>query len=551
MAPPWTAPHHEPARSQRAVPIVTRQVRAGATVVIGIDIGTYGSKGVACLADGTVLARSRLEHDVSTPNPGEMEHDADAVWWHDLVELCRLLLDGLGDGIEVAAVSITTCGPCLLPVDAGGRPLRPGILYGVDTRATDQIARLAARIDGEVQGGTEGDARRGSDVVMAAPRLSSQDVGPKILWIAEQEPAIYQRTARFHTATSYLVHRLTGHESIDRHQAAYFAPFVSAAGDAWDLQHAVGLDLGRRLPPIRWPKDIAGAVSADAAAATGLPPGTPVLTGTSDGPTEALAVGAMESGTVAITYGTTTTLMTFAELAGPATGLWVSDGFEPGRRCIGAGLSTSGAITGWLRRGFARELAQANGAEMAEANASLSAEAAASPPGANGLLVLPYFSGERTPFIDPWARGTIAGLGLNHTRGDLYRAILEGIAFGVRELVEAFRAQGVPVTKVRASGGGTHDDLAVQIISDVTGLAQEIPEEAIGASYGAAYLGAEAVGLIPAGSRAADAWVRIARRVDPEPATAALYAERYELYRRLYRETRDINNHLARAGVGA
>jgi xylulokinase len=509
----------------------------GPGVLLGIDIGTYASKGVACLPGGEVLAEATLAHGISTPAPGHVEQDADGVWWSDLEGICHRLIAEVGASAEIAAVSITTTGPCLLPVDAGGHPLRPGILYGVDVRAAEQIASLEARL--------------GRRAIRSLGRmdLSSQAVGPKITWLAEREPEVYAATARFHTATSYLVFRLTGTSAIDGHQACYFTPFYGARRREWDLRNAGGLDLARRLPPIRWATEIAGLVTADAAARTGLPAGTPVLVGTSDGPTEAASVGALRPGVAALTYGSTTTITTFRDGAGPARGLWESEGIILGQRMLGGGLSTSGAITSWLRREFARELPQGSSQEIADAHAVLVREAAASGPGANGLLLLPYFSGERTPFADPLARGTIAGLALSHTRGDVSRAILEGTALGVRQLLDALAAAGAGAGRIRVAGGGTRSRLAMQIVSDATSITQEVPAVTIGAAYGAAYLAALATGLVGEGSRP-DGWVRIVDRIVPDATTDEAYRRRYDLFRRLYRDTAAINHELA-AGASA
>jgi xylulokinase len=500
-------------------------------VLLGIDVGTFASKGVACLPDGEIVAEARLAHGISTPAPGHVEQDADAIWWHDLVGLCRQLVEAVGFAHRIAAISVTTCGPCLLPVDHAGRPLRPGILYGVDVRATDQIAALEARV--------------GRRAIRALGRmgLTSQSIGPKISWLAEHEPAVYAQTARFHTATSYLVFRLTGAEAIDRHQACYFTPFYSARHGQWDVRHAAGLDLAGRLPPIRWTTEVAGGISREAAAMTGLPVGTPVLVGTSDGPTEAASVGALRPGIAALTYGSTTAITTFGELPRSPRGFWDSEGIFPGRRSVGGGLSTSGAVTSWLRREFARELPQTTSEEVAEAHAVLTGEAAASRVGANGLLFLPYLSGERTPFADPLARGTIAGLALSHTRGDVSRAILEGVAFGVRHLFTALADEGMDANRIRVAGGGTRNRLAMQIVSDVTRRTQEVPAVTIGAAYGAAYLAALATGLVEEHEQGG--WVRITDQVVPDPQTADLYEPMYELFRRLYRATAPVNHQLA------
>ena len=482
-------------------------------VVLGIDIGTTNSKAVACLADGTVIAQARRAHEVGRPAPGFAEHDADAVWWADTVALCRELVETVGVG-RIRALAVTTCGPCLVPVDGAGDPLRPGILYGVDTRATDEIVRLEDQI--------------GPDAILqlSGMPLTSQSVGPKLAWVARHEPEVARRTAAWRTATSFIVARLTGVAAIDHHQASYFGPFIDARRRAWDTSHAAAAGLpglAGTLPGLRWPGEVAGPVTAAAARTTGLPEGLPVLVGTSDGPMEALAMGATRPGITAITHGSTTTLTTFARPRHRPTGLWPTEGLTPEQPCIGGALTTTGALVRW-----AADLL-VPGHHATAADGLLEREATASPPGARGVLVVPSFAGESTPVYDPAARGVIAGLTLAHTRGDLVRAVLEGIAFGLRQLLETAADAGLATDRLRAAGGGTANELAMQIVSDVTGLAQDVAATREGAAVGAARLAAEAVGLT---SSDAD-WFVVARRIEPDPAHRATYDAAYRRFRDL------------------
>lgn len=493
--------------------------RTPGPVVLGVDIGTSRSKGVACQPDGTVVAQATRAHEVDRPAPGWVEHDAEAVWWGDTVALCRELVEAVGDPGRVRAVAVTTCGPCLVPVDGDGRPLRPGILYGVDTRAADEIVRMEQRI-----GATSIQRRTGMP-------LTSQSIGPKLAWVARHEPEVARRAVAWHTATSFIVERLTGVAAIDHHQASYFGPFIDARRRTWDVRDAddAGLPgLARTLPDLRWPREVAGGVTAAAAATTGLPAGVPVLIGTSDGPMEALAVGATVPGIVAITHGSTTTLTALGAAPGRARGLWPTEGLGPDQPCVGAGVTTTGALLRWAGDMLAPDL------DPADAERLLEREAAASPPGARGVLVVPSFAGETTRGHDPFARGIIAGLTLAHGRRDLSRAILEGIAFGVRNLLEAYAAAGLPVDRLRAAGGGTVNALAMQLVSDVTGRSQDVAATPAGAALGAARLAAEAVGLAEAGAD----WFVADRRIEPNGATAATYDERYGAYRRLLRGMR-------------
>ena len=500
--------------------------RTADPVVLGIDIGTSRSKGVACRPDGTVVAQATRTHEVDRPAPGWVEHDAEGIWWGETVALCRELVEGVGDSGRVRAVAVTTCGPCLVPVDGEGRPLRPGILYGVDTRAADEIERLEQHI------GPATIRRR------TGMPLTSQSVGPKLAWVARHEPEVARRTAAWHTATSFIVERLTGVAAIDHHQASYFGPFIDARRRAWDLRAAIdaGLPgLARALPELRWPRDVAGGVTPSAAASTGVPAGIPVLVGTSDGPMEALAVGAIVPGVVAITHGSTTTLTAFARAPGRVRDLWVTEGLGPDQPCVGAGVTTTGALLRWAGSILAPDL------DPADADRILEQAAAESPPGAHGLLVLPAFAADTSRGHDPSARGVIAGLTLTHGRGDVSRAIFEGIAFGIRGLLEAYAAAGVPVDRLRAAGGGTANRLALQIVSDVTGRSQAVAAPPAGAALGAARLAAETVGL----AAADDDWFLADRRIEPDPAAAAVYGARYRAFRRLARGTRHTGRALA------
>ncbi len=518
-------------------------IRASDALVIGVDIGTTNSKAVACRLDGRIVAEARMEHAVSSPQAGWFEHDAEAVWWGDTVALCRRLMAEIGREAPIRGLAITTCGPCLVPVGADGLALRAGILYGVDTRAT-AIAQAF-----------EGTIGRRAIRALSGMDLTSQSVGPKIGWVWRHEPDVARQAVLWHTATSFVVARLTGIAVIDHHQASYMAPFIDARRRRWDLRHAAGLALDGRLPALAWPGEIAGPLTAVAAAATGLPAGIPVLVGTSDGPTEALGVGAERPGVVAATYGSTTTLTTFADPTRPARGLWATAGWDVDQRCLAGGLSASGAIVDWLRRELALEMPGDTPTDVVAAHDALAAAAAASPPGARGLLVLPYPSGERTPFDDPLARGVVVGLTLQHTRADLHRAILEGIAFGVRHLLETFAAVGVPVDTIRAAGGGTASPLGPQIVSDVTGRAQAVAASSIGASYGAAHLAARAIGQDHGATPDAnsgddgDGWFRAERTVRPDPQLADTYDRGYALFRRLYRDTRPVVHALAEAVI--
>jgi len=231
-------------------------------------------------------------------------------------------------------------------------------------------------------------------------------------------------------------------------------------------------------------------------------------------------------------YGTTMFLVATVPGILRTPSMWTTTGAFPGTHSLAGGMATSGAITSWLR-----DLTTTDYPELL-------AEADASGPGARGLVMLPYFAGERTPLLDPDARGVIAGLTLSHSRGDLYRAALEATAFGVRHNVETMRAAGARIDRIVAVGGGTQGSLWTRIVSDVTGLEQQLARTSVGASYGAAFLAASAV----AGDHLPDIadWNPITHTVRPDPSTAEAYERGYRIYRELYPATADLAHRLAR-----
>lgn len=491
---------------------------------LGIDIGTSSSKGVLTRADGTVVAGAHRAHGVSTPRPGWVEHDAETVWWAEFTAIVAELL-AAAEGADLAALAVSGIGPCLLPADATGTPLRPAILYGVDTRATAEIAQL------EIEFGAQAVLRR------AGSPLTSQAVGPKLRWLAAHEPQVFARTELLLMASSFLVHRLTGRYVLDHQSASQCVPMYDLRKRDWAADWAAQVAPGVRLPELAWPTEVVGRVGAAAAASTGLPVGLPVTTGTVDAWAEAASVGVRAPGDAMIMYGTTLFLVQVLTDPRPHPGLWGTCGTWPGTYTLAAGMATAGAVTEWLR-----ELV---GGEFAD----LVAAAAEVPPGSNGLLALPYFAGERTPLFDPDARGIVAGLTLRHGRAELYRAVLEGIAYGVRHNLAAMTEAGGAATRLVAVGGGTKGGLWTQIVSDVTGLPQQLPADTIGACLGDALLAATAVGVDTGG------WNPVIGTVAPRPAYTAHYDSYYQHYRELYERNTDIAHFLAseqhRTGVSS
>ena len=490
------------------------------TLTLGIDIGTFESKGVLVDEGGTILGSATKPHKMIVPRPGWAEHRAEADWWGDVTHITRALLDQTGiNPARIAAVATSAIGPCMLPVDRAGKPLMNAVLYGVDTRASAQIKTLNTLI--------------GKDEILrrCGNALTSQSVGPKILWLKDTHPDLYAKTAKVLTSTSYVTWKLTGEYVIDHYTAANFSPLYDVDKLAWTDDLAPDILPLDRLPRLMWSTDIAGHVTPQAALETSLVAGTPVTCGTIDAAAEAVSVGAMDPGDMMVMYGSTLFVIHITARPVRDARLWYAPWLFPGAHASMAGMATSGTLTHWFRDQLARD------AGFAE----LSAEAATSPKGARGLICLPYFSGERTPLHDPLARGAFFGLNLTHTRADMFRAVVEGIACGTAHILDTCRDTGAVPTRILAVGGGTQNPVWMQATSDLCNMAQVVCEKTLGASFGDAFLAACAAGIVAPDEIAR--WNPVDRTVQPEAVPA--YARQYLLWKALYTRTRDIAHALA------
>ncbi len=495
---------------------------------LGIDIGTFESKGVLVDSGGEIIAQAARPHEMIVPRPGWAEHDADNDWWGDFCHISKSLLCKSGiDPRDIRAVGCSAIGPCMLPVDGNGNALMNGVLYGVDNRASAEVEELTAAI--------------GEDVLMqrCGNALTSQSVGPKILWLKRNRPQIFARTAKIHTSTTYIVNKLTGRAVIDHYTAANFSPLYDVDKQDWTLaltSKIVDRDL---LPEILWSSQIAGEVTKKAVGETGLTAGTPVLTGTIDAAAEAISVGVLSPGEMMMMYGSTIFIImpTANRVSDPR--LWYAPWLFEGQHASMAGLATSGTLTHWFRDQFARELSRK------EAFITLAEEAESSPPGANGLIVLPYFSGERTPIHDPQAKGTVFGLSLTHTRGDIYRAFLEGIALGTGHVIETYIEAGAAPEKLFAVGGGTKNKVWSKATSDICNMPQILRQKSIGASYGDAFLAAIAIGAAKPGD--IDQWNPVTGTIQPDPAWRTIYQKKNRIFRNLYENTKELMGEIGEA----
>jgi len=484
-------------------------------------MGTGSTKGVLVDAAGVVLASASIPHSMSLPKPGWAEVDAEGTWWREVCEISTRLTRQVPAGSTVAGMCVSGVGPCLVLCDADLTPLRPAILYGVDTRATAEIQYLTEEF--------------GAEAILdrAGTLLSSQAVGPKLEWVRRHEPDVFDRATGWYGSNSYITAKLTGEYAIDHHTASQCDPLYATRSFEWNEDWANRIRGHLPMPRLVWPQDVVGYVHADAAAQTGVPRGTPVVAGTVDAYAEAFSVGVRNPGDQMLMYGSTMFLVQIIDEYHSDPALWTTTGVECGSLALAAGTSTAGSMISWLQT-------VTGGATFEE----LTAEASAVPAGCEGLIALPYLAGERTPVFDPDARGLFAGLTLRHGRGHLFRAAYEGIACGIRQILEMFDDAHTGRRTV-AVGGGLRSPLWAQAVSDVTGRPQLVAEQGIGASYGGALMAAIGVGLVAPQTD----WATITHEITPNPDHRALYDELYGVWRESYPATRDLMHGLGRLDV--
>lgn len=488
-------------------------------LLLGIDLGTASSKAILAEPQGAVRATAvrQRPRSMSMPRPGWAEVDAERAWWDDVVSLTRELTAEAG-AAPIAAVCVSGVGPCLVLCDADDRPVRPAILYGIDMRAAAEIAELTDRY--------------GADAVLdrCATPITTQAVGPKALWVRRSEPAAWAGARRWYNSSSFVVRRLTGEYVLDHHTASQCVPVYDIQAREWHRPWYDDLMGDLPAPRLAWSSEVVGSVTATATAATGLREGTPVCAGTVDAWAEAFSVGVRNPGDVMLMYGSTMFIVQILRDLARHPQLWNTAGVGPDGYCLAAGMATSGSLTAWLQD-------LVGGVPFD----TLVREASMVPAGSDGLLLLPYFAGERTPIFDPDARGVIAGLSLRHGRQHLFRAVYEGIAFGIRQILELLDTHANPVRRLVAVGGGTQGGLWTQIVSDVTGRPQEVPAVTIGASYGDALMAAIGTGLVPATTD----WTRPGQLIEPSPTSRETYETLFEHYTSLYPGTRNEVHGLA------
>ena len=465
---------------------------ASAVSLVGLDVGTSGAKAIAISPQGNVLARAEEEYALSVPRPGWAEQDPES-WW----QASERALAAVG-AKDAAAVGLAGQMHGLVLLDAADRVLRPAILWN-DQRTAAQCAEIEERI--------------GFDrlVQLTGNRALTGFTAPKLLWVRHNEPDVWAQAAHMLLPKDYVRLRLSGERAIDAAEASGTLLF-DVAGRRWSDEVCAALEI-----PLEWLPTVYESTE---------------IGGAGDQQAGALGVGVDRPGPLSVVLGTSGVV--FAALPGydadPQARVHVFCHAVPATwEAMGVMLSAAGSLR-WLRDVAGGEYDQLVG------------EAERWRPGVEGLTFLPYLQGERTPHADPSARAMFEGLSLRHDRGALVRAVLEGVAYGLRDSLELLRALGVQPEAGRASGGGARSELWLKIVASVLGIPIERTAVEEGAAYGAALLGGVRAGIFADAHEAVEACVRVRDTVEPDPEWQAVYEEGYARFRALYPALRHLED---------
>jgi len=484
------------------------------TYLLGVDVSTTATKALLIDERGEVVAVAATEYDFDTPQPLWSEQDP-ALWWHGAIVSIRRLFSQTGiDPADVHGVGLTGQMHGLVLLDGAGQVLRPSILWN-DQRTAAQCDQIRDRIGkAKLIQSTGNDALTGF-------------TAPKILWVRDHEPAIYARVHHILLPKDYVRYQLTGEQAMDCADGAGTLLLDLQKRD-WSSEMLDALEIPRAwLPTIYEGPAITGHITADAATATGLRAGTPVIAGGGDQAAQAVGVGAVQEGIIALTLGTSGVVFgsvnhPFFEPEGRLHAFCHS---VPGRwHLMGVMLSAAGSLR-WYRDTIAPGVSYD---ELLKPAATIRA-------GSEGLLFLPYLTGERTPHPDPLARGAFIGLTVRHTLPHMTRAVLEGVAFGLRDSFELMKGIGLStIQQVRVSGGGARSPLWRQILADVLGSELVTVNTTEGAAYGAALLAGVGTGVWDNVDAACAAAIHTTGSTTPNAETLRYYNDAYAQYGQLY-----------------
>lgn len=499
---------------------------------LGVDIGSSQSKGVIVDEDAQVIAQHFVKHKMEQPFPGYFEHDAEAVWWGDFCQLTRRLLEISGlSGNNISCVGVSALGADCLPVDEYCRPYRKAILYGIDSRAEREIAYLDRVMPSTLLGRLD------------TPTFTTSDIPPKILWLKNHEWENYQNAYKFLSASCYLVAKLTGNYVVDTYTAmAGYAPLYHLNGII-DEEACSFICKPGQLPQYAWTAQIVGNITAEASKATGLCQGTKVTAGTDDMVAEFISAGLLGVGDVTLMLGSTMCIAAVVPKQVKDSRIGSQVFVIPNTAILSGTTNAAGNLTQWVRDLCFQDAVRIECEGGINAYDAMMESAADIPAGAEGLIMLPYLAGERSPINDPNAKGLIYGLTLRHTRNHIYRAALEAVGYSIKQHLDIFAEYDVHPRYLSVAGGGTKTPMWLQIIADITGIPVHVPRVTLGAAYGDALIAGIGFGCFENFGTLRQ-YMKTSQIFTPNPQNYKVYRNGYEIFNRLYPAAKAVEKNM-------
>ncbi|MEZ4667276.1 MAG: FGGY family carbohydrate kinase [Anaerolineae bacterium] len=509
--------------------------------VMGIDAGTEAVKAGLVDHEGNLVASAARTYNTYFPKPGWAEQDPNE-WWDSLVGAVRDCMQQAGvspESVQGISIDGTTC--TIVPVKANGEPVRRALLW-MDVRSTDQAQRI-------FQSGHEA-------LRYSLSGISAEWMPPKVLWLKENEPETYQAADYIVEATDWLACKMTGHVALNIDTIAQRWFYHTPSG-GWPLNFYETIGLGgveKKFPrDILGVGEVAGTLTESAAQALGLPAGIPIATSGGDAFVGLLGLGVVEPGDLGVVMGSSNVLsgLTKEEVHFPGIFGSFPDAVIPGLNLIEGGQVSTGSILNWFKRNFAVDLVEQSTKNGISPYKVLDEEAAKINVGSDGLIVLDYFQGNRTPHTDSLARGVILGLSLQASRAHVFRAIMEGVAYGMKDILDTFSHHNCLISRVIACGGATHSQLFMQIYADVIGqpiYLTRVPEASLLGSAVAAAVGA---GWYPTLQEASRKMTQITGEYQPNAERHQQYQFYAQQYKETYQQVKTIMHNVTRHTAGA
>ncbi len=481
--------------------------------LLGIDIGTTATKVIIIGDDGRIHAEVSESSTLYSLRANWAEEDP-LEWWDNLKKaIPRCLAEAAINPSQIAGIGVSGMVPTLILVDSDGNPIRNSIQQN-DARSYLEIDHFKSQVD----------EKKVFDLTGSA--ITQQSIGPKLIWLANNEPDNFKQTRWVMGSYDFINFLLTGQPVLERNWALESGLFDLYQED-WDQELLAVAGISReQLPPVHLPSDIVGQVTEQAASVLGLVAGTPVVAGSADHVASAFSVGVKENGNLLIKLGGAGDILYSLDHLDKDERLFLDYHDIPGLYLINGCMASSGSIIKWFRNNFAPEADYT----------TLDDEAKDIPPGSDGLVLLPYFLGEKTPIFNPLARGVLFGLSLQHTRAHIYKAILEGISYGFQHHIEVLKTHGLNITRVRVANGGARSQLWRQVTADVIGFPLEEVAHHPGSSLGAAFIAGKGVGLF-SGWGEIEKFIELKATTVPDPEKHLKYTQYFSIYKEIY-----INN---------